>query len=63
MYAHRCLHLGVNATVSIYLTDLYGFGPRELGIFYISGILGTLVGWFVVSCNWTPDQSRGTMFC
>lgn len=46
--------IAVNATVSIYLTAQYGFGERELGIFYIAGIIGVLIGWF--AGHWMHDM-------
>ena len=49
--AYKTLHVDINATVSIYLTELYGFGERELGIFYVAGVLGTLIGWLVLSVD------------
>lgn len=39
--------VGVNATVGLSLQMLYNFGPRDLGIFYIAGFIGVLLGWFV----------------
>ena len=45
--------VSVNATVGIYLQEIYQFGPRESGIFYIAGIIGVLIGWIVG--HWLHD--------
>ncbi|KAL8822815.1 MAG: hypothetical protein Q9191_006456 [Dirinaria sp. TL-2023a] len=37
--------IGVNTTVAIWLTNLYGFSPRDLGYFYFFGVVGVLSGW------------------
>ncbi|KAL8999602.1 MAG: hypothetical protein Q9169_001562 [Polycauliona sp. 2 TL-2023] len=36
--------IGVNATISIWLTDTYGFTPYNLGMFYFAFIIGSLLG-------------------
>lgn len=38
--------IGVNTTIAIWLTNFYGFGPRDLGYFYFFGVVGVLAGWF-----------------
>ncbi|KAL8951242.1 MAG: hypothetical protein Q9222_002770 [Ikaeria aurantiellina] len=37
--------IGVNTTVAIWLTNIYGFSPRGLGYFYFFGVVGVLLGW------------------
>ena len=37
--------IGVNTTVAIWLTNIYGFTPRGLGYFYFFGVVGVLLGW------------------
>ncbi|PWI74738.1 hypothetical protein PCL_08052 [Purpureocillium lilacinum] len=38
--------IGVNTTIAIWLTNIYGFDTRGLGYFYFFGIVGVLAGWF-----------------
>ncbi|GAB1205253.1 hypothetical protein APSETT445_003926 [Aspergillus pseudonomiae] len=38
--------IGVNTTIGIWLTNIYGFSTRGIGYFYFFGIVGVLVGWF-----------------
>ncbi|KAI4097713.1 MAG: hypothetical protein LQ339_006692 [Xanthoria mediterranea] len=45
--------IGVNATISIWLTDAYGFTPYNLGMFYFAPILGSLLGALVG--HWLHD--------
>ncbi|KAK0770353.1 hypothetical protein LTR75_017932 [Friedmanniomyces endolithicus] len=45
--------IGVNTTVSIWLTQFYGFTPRGIGYFYFFGIIGPLIGWF--AGHWLHD--------
>ncbi|KAI9654296.1 MAG: hypothetical protein M1831_005461 [Alyxoria varia] len=45
--------IGVNVTVVIWLEEFYGFGPRENAIFYIGGIVGSVIGWFIG--HWLHD--------
>lgn len=44
---HLPYQTGINATVSVWLTEYYAFTPRDLGIFFIAGIIGALVGWLI----------------
>ncbi|KAL8707412.1 MAG: hypothetical protein Q9220_007557 [cf. Caloplaca sp. 1 TL-2023] len=37
--------IGVNTTVAIWLTNIYGFTPRDLGYFYFFGVVGVILGW------------------
>ncbi|KAL8816678.1 MAG: hypothetical protein Q9223_004345 [Gallowayella weberi] len=37
--------IGVNTTVSIWLSNLYGFSIRDLGYFYFFGVVGVVTGW------------------
>ncbi|KAJ6010876.1 hypothetical protein N7451_002288 [Penicillium sp. IBT 35674x] len=39
--------VGVNTTISIWLSNKYGFSLQDIGYFYFFGIVGVLVGWFV----------------
>ncbi|KAJ6008466.1 MFS transporter [Penicillium herquei] len=39
--------IGVNTTIAIWLSDIYGFSTRGIGYFYFFGIVGCLVGWFI----------------
>ncbi|KAK0263112.1 hypothetical protein LTR35_017611 [Friedmanniomyces endolithicus] len=45
--------IGVNTTVSIWLTQFYGFTPQGIGYFYFFGIIGPLIGWF--AGHWLHD--------
>ncbi|KAK5125645.1 hypothetical protein LTR85_011919 [Meristemomyces frigidus] len=45
--------IGLNTTVSIWLTEFYGFTPRGIGYFYFFGIIGPLLGWFIG--HWMHD--------
>ncbi|KAJ3476576.1 hypothetical protein NLG97_g9087 [Lecanicillium saksenae] len=38
--------IGVNTTIAIWLTSIYGFTTMGLGYFYFFGIVGVLLGWF-----------------
>ncbi|KAE8159856.1 putative MFS transporter [Aspergillus tamarii] len=38
--------IGVNTTIGIWLTNIYGFSTRGIGYFYFFGIIGVLLGWF-----------------
>ncbi|KAJ5089738.1 MFS transporter [Penicillium argentinense] len=39
--------IGVNTTIGIWLTNIYGFSSRGIGYFYFFGIVGVLLGWFI----------------
>ena len=45
--------IGVNATISIWLTSIYKFTPYNLGMFYFSPIVGSLLG--TVVGHWLHD--------
>ncbi|KAK4542162.1 hypothetical protein LTR36_007009 [Oleoguttula mirabilis] len=45
--------IGLNTTVSIWLTEYYAFTPRGIGYFYFFGIIGPLLGWFIG--HWMHD--------
>ncbi|WPG99807.1 Hypothetical protein R9X50_00262600 [Acrodontium crateriforme] len=45
--------IGVNTTVSLWLTNNYHFTPRGIGYFYFFGIIGPLIGWF--AGHWLHD--------
>ena len=44
---------GVNTTLSIFLQPLYSFGPRQIGFFYFTPIVATILG--EVSGHWIHD--------
>lgn len=46
--------IGVNATISTWLTTFYGFTPKGLGLFYFSGITGSILG--EVLGHWIHDM-------
>ncbi|KAF2163170.1 hypothetical protein M409DRAFT_57831 [Zasmidium cellare ATCC 36951] len=46
--------IGVNATISTWLTTFYGFSPKGLGLFYFSGITGSILG--EVFGHWIHDM-------
>ncbi|TKA82817.1 hypothetical protein B0A55_01070 [Friedmanniomyces simplex] len=45
--------IGVNATTSVWLSSLYGFNGKYLGLFYLAGIIGTVFG--EVAGHWLHD--------
>lgn len=45
--------IGGNTTILIWLTTMYGFGPKNLGLPYLCGIVGVLGGWLLV--HWLLD--------
>ncbi|KAK4888847.1 hypothetical protein LTR27_012308 [Elasticomyces elasticus] len=45
--------IGVNATTSVWLSTLYGFNGKSLGLFYLAGIVGTVIG--EVAGHWLHD--------
>lgn len=45
--------IGINTTLSIFLTPLYGFGPRQIGFFYFSPIVAAVLG--EVVGHWIHD--------
>ncbi|KAJ5226038.1 MFS transporter [Penicillium chermesinum] len=38
--------VGVNTTIGIWLSDIYGFSTKAIGYFYFFGIVGVMIGWF-----------------
>jgi MFS family permease len=45
--------VGINTTLSIFLTPLYNFGPRQIGFFYFTPIVAALIGEIVG--HWLHD--------
>ncbi|KAJ1323885.1 MFS transporter DHA1 family multidrug resistance protein [Microdochium nivale] len=45
--------IGINTTLSIFLTPLYGFGPRQIGLFYLAPIVAAVIG--EVVGHWLHD--------
>lgn len=45
--------VGINTTLSIFLTPLYNFGPKQIGFFYFTPIVAALLGEF--SGHWLHD--------
>ncbi|MCJ1419879.1 hypothetical protein MMC32_006235 [Xylographa parallela] len=41
---YRTRLIGINTTLSIFLQPLYGFGPRQIGFFYFTPIVATILG-------------------
>ncbi|KAJ5923773.1 MFS transporter [Penicillium verhagenii] len=39
--------VGVNTTISIWLSNKYGFSIQSIGFFYFFGVVGCLTGWFI----------------
>lgn len=39
-----CWAVGINTTLSIFVTPLYGFGPRQIGFFYFTPIVAVVLG-------------------
>ncbi|KAL8895758.1 MAG: hypothetical protein Q9207_008027, partial [Kuettlingeria erythrocarpa] len=35
--------VGINATLALFLTSLYGFGPKQTGLFFLAPILATIL--------------------
>jgi len=36
--------VGINTTLSIFVAPLYGFGPVQIGLFYFTPMIGTVIG-------------------
>ncbi|KAL2019777.1 hypothetical protein VTK56DRAFT_9221 [Thermocarpiscus australiensis] len=36
--------VGINTTLSMFVTPLYGFGPRQVGFFYFTPVVATILG-------------------
>ncbi|RVX67272.1 hypothetical protein B0A52_09309 [Exophiala mesophila] len=45
--------VGINTTLAIFLTPLYNFGPKQIGFFYFTPIVGALLG--EMSGHWLHD--------
>lgn len=45
--------VGINTTLSIFLTPLYNFGPKQIGFFYFTPIVAALLG--EISGHWLHD--------
>lgn len=45
--------VGINTTLSIFLTPLYNFGPKQIGFFYFTPIVAALLG--EVAGHWLHD--------
>lgn len=47
--------VGINTTLSIFVTPLYGFGPRQIGFFYFTPIIAVTLGEIVG--HWLHDYN------
>lgn len=47
--------IGVNATTAVWMTEVYGLTGKGLGLFYLAGIIGSIVGEF--AGHWMHDVS------
>lgn len=45
--------VGINTTLAIFLTPLYNFGPKQIGFFYFTPIVGALLG--EMTGHWLHD--------
>lgn len=45
--------VGINTTLSIFLTPLYNFGPKQIGFFYFTPIVAALLG--EITGHWLHD--------
>ncbi|KAL2265871.1 hypothetical protein VTJ83DRAFT_6971 [Remersonia thermophila] len=45
--------VGINTTLAIFVTPLYGFGPRQIGFFYFTPIVAVVLG--EVTGHWLHD--------
>ncbi|KAK0634234.1 major facilitator superfamily domain-containing protein [Bombardia bombarda] len=45
--------VGINTTLAIFVTPLYGFGPRQVGFFYFTPIVATALG--EIMGHWLHD--------
>lgn len=39
-----CLEVGINTTLPVFLVPNYGFGPTQIGLFYLTPVVATLLG-------------------
>jgi len=47
--------VGINTTLSIFVTPLYGFGPKQIGFFYFTPIVAVILG--EVIGHWLHDAN------
>jgi hypothetical protein len=45
--------VGINTTLSIFVTPLYGFGPKQIGFFYFTPVVAVILG--EVVGHWLHD--------
>ncbi|KAK3938172.1 major facilitator superfamily domain-containing protein [Diplogelasinospora grovesii] len=45
--------VGINTTLSIFLTPLYDFGPKQIGFFYFTPVVATILG--EITGHWLHD--------
>ena len=45
--------MGINTTLSIFVTPLYGFGPRQIGFFYFTPVVAVILG--ELTGHWMHD--------
>ncbi|KAI9705223.1 MAG: hypothetical protein M1820_005370 [Bogoriella megaspora] len=45
--------VGINTTLSIFVTPLYGFGPKQIGYFYFTPIVAAILG--EIAGHWLHD--------
>jgi hypothetical protein len=45
--------VGINTTLSIFVTPLYGFGPKQIGFFYFTPIVAVILG--EITGHWLHD--------
>ncbi|KKK12518.1 hypothetical protein AOCH_000045 [Aspergillus ochraceoroseus] len=46
--------VGINTTLSIFLTPLYGFGPKQIGFFYFTPVVAAALG--EIAGHWLHDM-------
>ncbi|KAL2807769.1 major facilitator superfamily domain-containing protein [Aspergillus granulosus] len=46
--------VGINTTLSIFLGPLYGFGPKQIGLFYFTPVVAAILG--EVTGHWLHDS-------
>lgn len=52
-YQSFAFAVGINTTLAIFVTPLYGFGPRQIGFFYFTPIVAVILG--EVLGHWLHD--------
>ena len=45
--------VGINTTLSVFLTPLYNFGPKQIGFFYFTPVIATILG--EIAGHWLHD--------